>query len=100
MNCISFGFFCRFNHLGINVRECRHVTFDNMLLIKEKPGYAMLEPVPLRDTVRPPAIPDKVDLKRKDGTVDELYDYWMLGGASRPREPRWSIIRNVLGWVD
>ncbi len=41
-----------------------------------------------------------IDLKRKDGTIDSLYDYWMLGGAARPREPRWSIIRDVLGWVD
>jgi Na+/H+-dicarboxylate symporter len=41
-----------------------------------------------------------IDLKRKDGTVDSLYDYWMLGGASRPSEPRWSVIRDVLGWVD
>jgi ABC-type amino acid transport substrate-binding protein len=40
-----------------------------------------------------------VYLKQKDGTVDRLYDYWMLGGASKPREPRWSIISNVLGWV-
>jgi ABC-type amino acid transport substrate-binding protein len=41
-----------------------------------------------------------IDLKRKDGSIDELYDYWMLGGASRKKEPRWSVIRNVLGWVD
>jgi len=41
-----------------------------------------------------------IDLKRKDGTIDGLYEYWMLGGAARPREPRWSIIRNVLGWVE
>lgn len=41
-----------------------------------------------------------IELKRKDATIDGLYDYWMLGGASRPREPRWSIIRDVLGWVD
>jgi Na+/H+-dicarboxylate symporter/ABC-type amino acid transport substrate-binding protein len=41
-----------------------------------------------------------IDLKRKDGTVNALHDYWMLGGAARPREPRWSIIRDVLGWVD
>jgi Na+/H+-dicarboxylate symporter/ABC-type amino acid transport substrate-binding protein len=40
-----------------------------------------------------------VYLKQKDGTVDRLYDYWMLGGASKTREPRWSIISNVLGWV-
>jgi ABC-type amino acid transport substrate-binding protein len=41
-----------------------------------------------------------IDLKRKDGSIDELYDYWMLGGASRKKVPRWSVIRNVLGWVD
>ena len=41
-----------------------------------------------------------IDLKRKDGTVSTLYDYWMMGGAAKPREPRWSIIRDVLGWVD
>jgi Na+/H+-dicarboxylate symporter/ABC-type amino acid transport substrate-binding protein len=41
-----------------------------------------------------------IDLKRKDGTIDSLHEYWMLGGASRSKEPRWSIIRNVLGWVD
>jgi len=35
------------------------------------------------------------------GTVDSLYDYWMLGGAAKTEGPsRWSVIRNVLGWVD
>ena len=41
-----------------------------------------------------------IELKRMDGTIDSLYAYWMLGGAAESREPRWSIIRNVLGWVD
>ncbi len=41
-----------------------------------------------------------IELKRKDGTIDELYDYWMMGGAAKPRKPRWSIIRDVLGWVE
>ncbi len=41
-----------------------------------------------------------IDLKRKDGTVTELYEYWMLGGASMATAPRWSVIRDVLGWVD
>ena len=40
------------------------------------------------------------DLKKKEGTIDDLYDYWMLGGASKSHEPRWSIIRDVLGWVE
>jgi ABC-type amino acid transport substrate-binding protein len=35
------------------------------------------------------------------GTVESLYDYWMLGGATKTEGPaRWSIIRDVLGWVD
>ncbi len=41
-----------------------------------------------------------IDLKRKDGTIDRLYDYWMLGGAARANTPRWSILRDVLHWID
>jgi hypothetical protein len=56
--------------------------------------------VPKGDIETMHVVSNWIDLKRNDGTIDALYDYWMLGGASRPREPRWSIIRNVLGWVD
>jgi Na+/H+-dicarboxylate symporter/ABC-type amino acid transport substrate-binding protein len=35
-----------------------------------------------------------------DGTIDALYRYWMLGQVAKTQPPRWSIIRNVLGWVD
>jgi Na+/H+-dicarboxylate symporter/ABC-type amino acid transport substrate-binding protein len=35
-----------------------------------------------------------------DGTVDELYRYWMLGEIAKTQPPRWSIIRNVLGWAN
>ena len=41
-----------------------------------------------------------VDLKRKEGSVESLYDYWMLGGVAKSEEPRWSIIRDVLHWID
>jgi len=40
-----------------------------------------------------------IDLKRKDGTIDELFAHWILGEDSSPKTPRWSIIRNVLHWV-
>ena len=43
--------------------------FDNFVLIKEEAGYAMLEPIPLRKTGTPPAIPEKVDLTRTDAVV-------------------------------
>jgi Na+/H+-dicarboxylate symporter len=41
-----------------------------------------------------------IDLKRKDGTIDALYNHWVLGRTASRRQPRWSIIRNVLHWVD
>ena len=41
-----------------------------------------------------------IELKRLDGTIDSLYQYWMLGGAAKTRQPRWSVVRDVLGWVD
>jgi len=44
-------------------------VFDNVLLIKEVEGYALLEPIPVRKTERPPVIPDRVDLTRKDAIV-------------------------------
>jgi formylglycine-generating enzyme required for sulfatase activity len=44
-------------------------VFDNLLLIKEEPGYALLEPVPLHTTRRPPVIPDRVDLSQDEATV-------------------------------
>jgi ABC-type amino acid transport substrate-binding protein len=41
-----------------------------------------------------------VDLKKKDGTVQRLYDYWVLGKNAEKKQARWSVIRDVLGWVD
>jgi proton glutamate symport protein len=41
-----------------------------------------------------------IALKRKDGTIDAAYKHWILGQDASPRPPRWSIIRNVLHWVE
>ena len=41
-----------------------------------------------------------IDLKKRDQTIAKLYDYWILGRAAVEREPRWSIIRNVLHYVN
>jgi Na+/H+-dicarboxylate symporter/ABC-type amino acid transport substrate-binding protein len=35
-----------------------------------------------------------------NGTVDTLYRYWMLGQVKETQPPRWSIVRDVLGWMD
>lgn len=54
-------------------------VFDNMLLLREEPGYALFEPVPLRKTPRPPVIPDGVKPDRDDALV-YLSDVYAGGG--------------------
>jgi Na+/H+-dicarboxylate symporter len=41
-----------------------------------------------------------IDLKRRDGTIDRLFRRWVLGEQAVPSPPRWSILRDVLHWVD
>jgi Na+/H+-dicarboxylate symporter/ABC-type amino acid transport substrate-binding protein len=95
-------------------------TFDAVVLPAERgsvlsllyPKYAVVVPEP--GTVKiplayPVARHDKdfaaflntwIELKRRDGTIDALYGHWILGKQAGKRQPRWSIMRNVLHWVD
>ena len=41
-----------------------------------------------------------IELKKRDKTIDSLYDHWILGRGLERKEPRWSIVRNVLHWVE
>ena len=41
-----------------------------------------------------------LNLKKRDGTIDALYAYWILGKNATPQKPRWSVIRDVLHWVE
>ncbi len=34
------------------------------------------------------------------GKLDKKYDYWILGKDAGEAEPRWSVVRNVLHWVN
>jgi hypothetical protein len=52
-----------------------------------------------RDLAMTSMINTWIDQKRKDGTIDELFAYWVLGRDDAPRQPRWSVIRDVLHWV-
>jgi Na+/H+-dicarboxylate symporter/ABC-type amino acid transport substrate-binding protein len=40
-----------------------------------------------------------IELKKKDGTDQRLYDYWILGRGAVEKKPRWSLIRNVFHWI-
>jgi ABC-type amino acid transport substrate-binding protein len=92
---------------------------DALLTVAEKgsawsllyPEYAVA--TPFADTIKIPIafpIPKEeqaladflkvwITLKQKDGTVNRLFDYWILGHQLEEHEKRWSVIRNVLHWV-
>jgi formylglycine-generating enzyme required for sulfatase activity len=63
-------------------------TFDNMVLIKEVEGQALLEPIPLRKTAKPPVIPDRINLAQKDALV-YLMDVYQ--GVSMKGVPRGTV---------
>ena len=41
-----------------------------------------------------------LDLQRANGFEQQMKDYWLEGKPRTDRQPRWSIIRNVLHWVE
>ena len=60
-------------------------TFDNIVPIKLLKGYDLFEPVPLKQTARPPIIPDRTDPRRDDAVV-YLHDVYAGPGlAGVPR---------------
>jgi formylglycine-generating enzyme required for sulfatase activity len=52
-------------HWGIYLAD----VFDNLVRVREEPGWALLEPVLLKPRPRPPVVPEQVDLRRDDGLV-------------------------------
>jgi ABC-type amino acid transport substrate-binding protein len=52
-----------------------------------------------RDSAMTAMVDTWVDLKRKDGTIDQLFAHWILGQSGGAKRPRWSIMRDVLHWI-
>jgi Na+/H+-dicarboxylate symporter/ABC-type amino acid transport substrate-binding protein len=46
------------------------------------------------------AMNDWLKIERATGDIEEIYDYWIQGDTTHTKPPRWSIVRDVLGWVD
>jgi ABC-type amino acid transport substrate-binding protein len=41
-----------------------------------------------------------IDIKIKGSVLDEVHDHWILGRGAEEKQPRWSVIRDVLHWVE
>jgi hypothetical protein len=65
-------------------------------IIKVPKAYA----VPLDEHEMINFISTWVKLKKKDKTIESIYNYWILGKNAKRKEPRWCVMRNVLGWMD
>ncbi|MHC4533014.1 MAG: SUMF1/EgtB/PvdO family nonheme iron enzyme [Planctomycetota bacterium] len=75
-------------------------VFDNMLPILVLPRYDLFEPIPLIKTPLPPAIPDRVDLKRQDAVVylHDVYTGPGLAGVPRGIVKRLRIVAYHFGY--
>lgn len=51
-----------------------------------------------RDATMTSMVNTWIELKRRDGTIDELFAHWILGQNSQPKRRRWSVGRDLLGW--
>jgi Na+/H+-dicarboxylate symporter/ABC-type amino acid transport substrate-binding protein len=65
-----------------------------------KGGVPLAYALPRNDTTFKNFFDHWIELVSRDGTIDRLYDHWILGKQEQAKEPRWSIIRDVLGWVE
>ena len=100
--------------------EGKHPEVDAFLMPAEHAsGWSLLHPeysvvVPQPDPIGVPTafglareseelavlVDEWVMYAKHSGLVDSAFDYWVLGEGAKRREPRWSVVRNVLGWMD
>ncbi|MGH8526898.1 MAG: substrate-binding periplasmic protein, partial [Gammaproteobacteria bacterium] len=79
------------------------LLYPKYTVVVPEPGVVKIPlayPVARRDQEWVQFVNTWIELKRRDGTIDALYGHWILGKQAGKRQPRWSVIRNVLGWVE
>jgi ABC-type amino acid transport substrate-binding protein len=79
------------------------LLYPEYQVVVPKPALSLLPlgyPVPFGDSEMVAFLNRWIDLKKKDKTIEKIYNYWILGQGIITKEPRWSIIRNVLHWVE
>ena len=77
-----------------------HPKFTVVLLPGAVTRWPVHFPIAGRDQVLAEFMNDWIVLKKGDGTIRRAYDHWILGRTAEQHGPRWSIIRDVLHWVE
>jgi ABC-type amino acid transport substrate-binding protein len=79
------------------------LLYPDYSVVVPKPDFALLPlgyPIAKGDQDMVNFLNHWIDLKKKDKTIEKFYNYWILGRGAVEKKPRWSVIRNVLHWVD
>ncbi len=74
--------------------------FDVVVPKPNPTGVPLAYPVVNHDDELAEFLSRWITLKRSGREYRRLYDHWILGLDAEERKPRWSVIRNVLHWVD
>jgi ABC-type amino acid transport substrate-binding protein len=76
------------------------------------PGFSVVVPspghltvpiaygLPAQDEAWAALVNSWLELRSRDGSLDMLVEHWIFGRSSAPPPRRWSVVRNVLHWVD
>ena len=106
------------NRDTINIRDS--LTIEAIIISAEggatytmlHPNYQLVNPFPYNISVPRVFLFDRPDpefrefvnnflrIRQKDGTFENLYDHWILGKDVNMSKKNWSVIRDVLHWVD
>jgi ABC-type amino acid transport substrate-binding protein len=60
----------------------------------------MVYPMPKKDQHLVDFVNAWLELKKRDGTIQTVFEHWILGKGATKDSSRWSIIRDVLHWVE
>ena len=66
--------------------------------LEQRTGVPLVHAVPGRDPEFRQFLNHWIELRRASGTLERLWRYWIPGEGAAPSTPRWSVIRDVLGW--
>jgi ABC-type amino acid transport substrate-binding protein len=70
------------------------IAVPKPLLLKMNAAY----PLPKGDLEFANFMDQWLEMQKANGAPKKQYNYWILGKEQKKKQPRWSIIRNVLGW--
>lgn len=77
-----------------------HPHYQVVVPTRRRVGMPLVYATPFKDEPLAEFVDFWVTVQRSTGRVSELADYWIRGEGTESRRPRWSILRDVLHWVD